>query len=105
MPNPSNTVLSLVRTWVPIVVGSLISWLAGLGLNVNDDAQGAMTVLMTAILIGLYYTVVRLLEKQFPWIGVLLGAQAQPQYPAPGTTTTGSGDAVTPLYPQGPTTL
>lgn len=103
MPDSQNVVLSLVRTWVPIVVGSVVSWLAGLGLDVNTDAKGAMTVLMTAILIGLYYTVVRLLEKQFPWIGVLLGVPAQPVYSAPVTTS--NGGTATPSYPQDPPVL
>jgi hypothetical protein len=99
---PPNLVMSLIRTWVPIIVGALISWLTNLGLHVNDELRGGMTILLTALFIGVYYTVVRVLERQFPALGMLLGTARQPLYtvqPPTVESTAPTATGVQPVYP------
>lgn len=99
---PPNFVLSLIRTWVPVIIGSLISWLANLGIEVSAQYQGILIVIMTAAIIGLYYTAVRFLETRFPAIGVLLGAAQPPVYTLQTPTvasTAPTSVGVQPVYP------
>lgn len=100
-----NLVLSLIRTWTPILVGALVSWLASLGIHVDDQTKGALVIVMTALIIGLYYTLVRILERRFPQLGFLLGTPNQPVYtvnpPSPVVNSPGA-TGVQPVYP--PTT-
>lgn len=76
----TNFVTSLIRTWTPIIVGAFVSWLLTLGIDVDADTQAALIISVTALLQGLYYLVVRLLEKKWPKIGVLLGSLKTPEY-------------------------
>ena len=79
----SDTITSLIRTYVPIVVGSLISWLVTKNIAVDEATATALVTAFTGLMIGIYYTVVRVLEKRFPWLGVLLGSRKQPEYTEP----------------------
>lgn len=80
-----NLVPSLVRTYVPIAVGALIAWLVTFGVELDPTAEQGLTVTLTGILIAVYYTIIRLLEKKFPWVSVLLGSNQIPaQYTADG---------------------
>lgn len=79
----SDTITSLIRTYVPIVVGSLISWLVTKNIVVDEATATALVTAFTGLMIGIYYTVVRVLEKKFPWLGVLLGSRKQPEYTEP----------------------
>jgi uncharacterized membrane protein (DUF441 family) len=76
----SNYAISLIRTWVPVGVGAVASWLATRGLNLDDQTQAAVTALCTAGLTALYYALVRLAEKKWPQAGILLGHTAKPVY-------------------------
>lgn len=76
----TNFVTSLIRTYTPIIVGALISWLATFQLVLDADAQAGLIVFLTAVLQGAYYLVVRLLERKFPQLGVLLGSTQKPVY-------------------------
>ena len=84
----SNTITSLIRTYVPIVVGSLVAWLLTLGVTLDPSAEAGLVTAGTGLLIAVYYTAVRLLEKRWPFLGVLLGSATAPTYPPPVTTTT-----------------
>lgn len=78
---------SIIRTWVPIIVGSVISWLATRGLSLDKSTADAATVAITGVAIALYYVVVRLFEKYVsPKFGWLLGIAKAPQYVAPSKT-------------------
>ena len=80
----SDQFVSLIRTWVPIVVGSLISWLASLGLDVGAQANTGLTIFLTALVIAVYYALVRALEKKWPVVGrFLLGSSRVPEYTPP----------------------
>ena len=76
----SNTVLSFIRTFVPIVVGFIVAWVQPFGIDV--DTETAIS-LLTAVAIGAYYTLGRLLERVNPKFGWLLGAPTQPVYHQP----------------------
>ncbi len=76
----SNTVLSFIRTFVPIVVGFLVAWAQPFGIEVDTEAAIAM---LTAVSTAAYYTVARLLESKWENAGWLLGAAKQPIYATP----------------------
>lgn len=81
-----DTVLSLIRTYVPIIVGSFVSWLVTLGVELDAVAEQGLIVGLTGVLIGAYYTIARVLEKKWPVFGLLLGSRKQPEYVEPPTT-------------------
>lgn len=81
----SDFVVSFIRTYVPILVGSLISWLTTKGLTLDETASAGLVVFLTGFLIAAYYGVVRLLEARFPQVGILLGSVKQPEYNEPIT--------------------
>ena len=73
---------SLIRTFVPLLVGSLVAWLATRGVKVDSST---LLPLVDAFATGLYYGVVRWLETRWPKLGWLLGVPGAPQYAAPAT--------------------
>lgn len=75
----SDYLVSLIRTFVPAVVGYLLSVLAGFGVDVDN---AALEVVISGLFIGGYYALVRVLENLHPWFGVLLGWVATPTYKA-----------------------
>jgi len=70
--------LSLIRTYAPILVGALASWLLTVGLDIDSETQAGLVIFLTGLLQAVYYTIVRLAEQRFPGIGVLLGAAKTP---------------------------
>ena len=76
----NSFVTSLIRTWVPIVVGALASYLLTLEVELDAEAQAGLVVGLTAVLQGAYYLIVRVLESRYPKLGVLLGSEAKPKY-------------------------
>lgn len=71
----SDLLISIRRTVVPIVVGAVTgSFLA----PYVDPVQ--LTAVVTGIVSGLYYTVLRVAEAKHPGLGALLGARKQPVY-------------------------
>lgn len=63
---------NLLRTYVPILVGAVASWLAARGIHVDAQTQAAAVVAMTGIFQAAYYTVVRVLEERWPAVGGVL---------------------------------
>lgn len=74
----SDVLMSLRRTIVPIVVGSV----SGSFLAPYVDPV-ALTSVVSGLISAVYYAVLRLVEGRFPAVGVLLGARKQPSYSAP----------------------
>jgi len=74
----SDKIVSLIRTFVPIAVGSVITWLLSKGIGGLDPSKWAEVV--TPFVIGVYYWVVRQLEERWPIFGVLLGVKKRPTY-------------------------
>jgi len=70
---------SLIRTIVPVLVGSLIVWFAARGVDIDKN-----TVLpaVDAIVVAAYYGVVRWVETKWPKAGWMLGVPGAPSYVA-----------------------
>lgn len=77
----SDKVTSYIRTFAPILVGALISWLATKGFAIDGELQSSLIILTTALLQGLYYSVARLIGSRFPKTEkFLLGSSKTPTY-------------------------
>ena len=76
----NNFVTSLTRTYVPIIVGAIASYLLSKGIELDAQAQLGLITFTTALLQSVYYLVARLLERRNPQLGLLLGSTAQPKY-------------------------
>ena len=80
----NDQIVSLIRTVVPVAVGAFLTWLTTeLGVGVAEDAGTALTVGLVGLFTALYYTLARVLEQRWPWLGVLLGSRRQPTYGQP----------------------
>lgn len=66
-------IYSIIRTLVPIIVGSVISAFAVAGMQIDKAGEEGLTIFLTGAFISIYYLVVRLLEKRWPGVGILLG--------------------------------
>lgn len=91
----NDFITSLIRTWTPIGVGAVITWLAtNYSIVVPEDASSSLVVGVLALVTAVYYAVARAIEKAYPSLGkvlVGLGAGKAPEYPAVGGVTTRSG--------------
>lgn len=76
----NDLAVSLIRTWVPVGVGAVLSWLITLGANISPADQAGAVAALTALCIAVYYAAVRAAERKWPAAGVLLGHTAQPSY-------------------------
>jgi len=81
----SDYLVSQVRTWVPVGVGAVLAWLATLGLDLDATTSTGLITALTAAVTGLYYSAVRLAERRWPWVGLLLGTRNEPTYGKPRT--------------------
>jgi len=79
----SDTLVSLIRTWVPVAVGAGLAWLATLGLSIGDDLTAEASIALTGVAVAIYYSAVRLAERRWPWLGILLGRRDEPTYGQP----------------------
>lgn len=68
---------SLIRTWVPLIVALIGPWVTQY-VGLSDDRISSVAA---AAIAGVYYLVIRLLERYFPQFGWLLGWAKQPTYP------------------------
>jgi hypothetical protein len=63
---------NLIRTYVPVLVGAVASWLTARGIGVTPGISAGAVVAMTAVFTGAYYTIARVLEEKFPAAGRVL---------------------------------
>ena len=74
---------SLIRTFVPIIVGAVVAFFVARGIALDPEFELALTTTLTATFIGGYYLVTRLLEVYVaPKFGWLLGLAKAPVYQA-----------------------
>jgi len=70
-----------VRTYVPIAVGGIATWLAAhYGIVIDDSTQTGFVVVATGLTSAVYYGLVRALAQKWPSVGVLLGVNQAPNY-------------------------
>lgn len=95
LPDLRTFAPSVVRSLVPLVVSYFGAWPVAQLLRLDDDR---VTSLVTVLLYGAYYVVVRLLETYvLPQAGWLLGYASAPVYVPPadsGVTGTPADDVV-----------
>lgn len=83
-PTVSDLGASLIRTFVATIVGTVLAYLAKrLGIVLDDGSAFGLIQGVTAIFIGGYYLLVRLLEQKWKGFGFLLGLVRQPKYVEP----------------------
>lgn len=76
-----DLIASVFRTVVPAVVGFVLTLLARKwGVIIDDNTSTSLTAALVVVVTAVYYSVVRILEAQFPWLGILLGWKATPTY-------------------------
>lgn len=90
----SDYVASLIRTYVPIVVATVVTWLGNAGIILPEEASTALATVLGAVAGAVYYAVVRFLEKKYPWVGKFLGKASAPVYVAPADITPSNNAAV-----------
>jgi hypothetical protein len=73
---------SLVRTYVPWLVGAAVGWLVSLGIPLDPELETSLTFALMGAASALYYIGVRLFELYVsPKFGWLLGLAKAPEYP------------------------
>lgn len=78
---------SVVRTFVPILVGGVIGWATSINLTLDSEFEAQATALLTGLFTALYYAAVRLLETYVtPKFGWLLGLAKAPVVYSPEST-------------------
>lgn len=71
--------LSIVRTYVPLIVGGVLGFFASQGVTVDPEFEEAFTGVLMLVGSGLYYLVARLFETYVsPKLGWLLGSAKSP---------------------------
>ena len=81
----NDYIVSMIRTWVPVGVGAFLTWLST-ALEITDIDTATAATVATGIVISVYYGLVRIAEKRWPQIGILLGKKQAPHYVVSGST-------------------
>lgn len=79
----SDFVIAQIRTYVPMLVGAVVSWLVAVSVldpASSASAQAGLTSFLTALFGGLYYFLVRWAAEKWPSVGILLGVNKAPEY-------------------------
>jgi hypothetical protein len=80
---------SYLRTWVPILLGAVIAWLAVnfRWLGIPNHPSGAFTITVTGAVIAGYYLLARAVERKWPevgrWLVALNLTRSAPVYVTP----------------------
>jgi hypothetical protein len=83
-----DTIIAAIRTGVAVIITYLITWLLGLGVDLDPGIETALNIALFGIAVGVYNFIVSLLERNVnPWFGILLGVPKAPVYGSVGTTT------------------
>lgn len=77
-------VLSVIRTYVPLLVGGGLTWVGNaLGVEITQEMTAGTAGMLVLVISGLYYLVARGLESRWPWLSILLATPpktAAPHY-------------------------
>lgn len=80
-------VASVIRTLVPVIVGQVASWLLLAHVVLPTAALTGLSAFVGGLLTAIYYVGVRVLEQQWPALGILLGLTASPDTYSKSTAT------------------
>lgn len=78
----TDLVPALIRTYVPIGVAVLVTWLASVGVIVPDEVSATLASAIGGLAGAIYYAAVRWAEARWPKVGVMLGSTKTPTYEA-----------------------
>ena len=73
---------NLVRTGVPVAVGTVVAWFASKGWNLKSGQFAVLAPVFSTV----YYGVIRGAEKKYPKLSWLLGALPTAPTPTPTPT-------------------
>lgn len=78
----TDAIEGAIRTTMATGIGAFFAWLLAHNIAIDAEAQKALTVGLTALVIVLYYVLVRAVEKRLPtWLRVILiGVPKTPVY-------------------------
>jgi hypothetical protein len=66
----NDYVVSLIRTWVPLAVGSALTWLATrTGIVLDEQTSTMANTLAVGLVTAVYYTAARAVEQRWPRTG------------------------------------
>jgi len=71
-------VASVIRTLVPHIVTQIASLFLMVNIHVPDDIRLQLSAVVGFVLFAIYYGGVRVLEQQWPALGILLGLPSSP---------------------------
>ncbi len=82
MDTLNNQVISIIRTFVPVLVGQIMAWAAAQGiLDATGEISSLLITAFTLLFTTVYYALARYLETfvsaKFGW---LLGYAKKPEY-------------------------
>lgn len=82
-----DAIASVLRTYVPIGVGFVLTLLARkYDVVIDDTVSTSLTTGLAALVAAVYYALVRLLEAKVPQLGWLLGFAVTPKYGVTATS-------------------
>lgn len=93
----NSLVASVIRTIIPAAVGQLGAWLLLAHIVLPQSALDGLSTFLGFLLTAIYYVGVRVLEQQWPYVGILLGLPSSPD------TYSKSSAAATAAIPANPT--
>lgn len=80
----NDYIIGHIRTIVPAAIGAFLTWLSlQLKLPFITDLGPELIPHVTAIVMAIYYALVRALAEKWGWVGSLLGYNKAPAYVAP----------------------
>jgi hypothetical protein len=75
------SLIALIRTFVPAVVGTVIAFFVGRGIEIDPATQETLTTGVVSLSIAVYYGAITALERKVdPRFGWLLGFAKAPAY-------------------------
>ncbi|MCP5029376.1 MAG: hypothetical protein GY929_24150 [Actinomycetia bacterium] len=80
----NDQITALIRTWIPIWVGTgLTLWARRAGIIIDESTVAETQAVAVALVSSAYYAAVRTLETRWPVAGRLLGVPSPPVYGPP----------------------
>ncbi len=93
-------VASVIRTIVPVAVGQVASWLLLAHVVLPAAALSGLSTFLGGALTAIYYVAVRVLEQQWPAVGILLGLPSSPDTYSRSNATAAEPAAPAPSIPE-----